>query len=488
MSVVLKISSMETFKNNENNNPIRTNNNIREEEKDLLFAKTLLNIYISEFNIKLRKIDYSSILKLIKNNFSVDDDNDKYLFDKNYNKADATNNDSNNNDNKEKPENEKKIKINHENKNINNPQPKIRLEFSLLVNIEVIHFQVIDDLKNYLELFLIETNFTMQNYTNKDLINFTAQNIHMKDNQISIISNKKGIENSQNLKNYCQLNVNYVKEKGLLAAAADGSNSYTNSQNTINIVNTIDVSLIDLKIFVKLDLIKFITEFLRVEEEEANSTTSFNINEKSNRNKPILITKNKIDYSQGKEISGSGVAVSAEQHENSADLDHISLLSNKSSVNNNENAFDAAFEEEKQLKPNKKTNINISISNNIFFLRSEDNFNTQQILALEGDLVLDLSLSEEILSRYFICNKEYEIDQNIFLECSLQNFAFSSAFVDSFESDFEKLYNKKLLIEPANFFIDFRNKKIKDLEALTEFENGNFMNNEIGLFEKKQNE
>jgi len=454
LSINLKFSSYETLnkKDQYNNNFDREKSKLYPNQKLELYEKqslsnSILNIYISEFNVKLRKVDYKAILILIKNNFSLDDSNDQYLFEKNkiqYNNGD---------DQKNLVENNKTAIVDESHKII---------KFSLLVNMEIFRFQIIDKAKNFLEFFLIETNFDMKNYSNKDNIKFTAQNIYLKDNQISILSNKKGIENSEQNKNYCQLNVMYQSKKEIL------------SENGISIFNDIDVSLIDLKIFVKLDLIKFLTDFFNLDHTSKGSDED---------------EKNKIK--QEFNIGSLNKDMNLDDKKNLEEQE-IKNIEEQSSFNNKSISNDIKTQN-LQKKDNKRTNIKISISNNIFFLRSEDNFYTQQILALEGDLLLELNLSEDIYKNLFICNKEYKIDENISLDCSLQNFAFFSAFVDSFESDFEKLYNKKLLIEPANFFIDFKNKIIKDLDffeknkSLFNIKNNNsFQYSEKGYFEKKE--
>jgi len=430
-SIFLKSSSFEIL-NKKISNLSNNKNKIKEsnDKEQVLtddanpISQSIINILVSEFNIKLRKKDYLSILKIIKNNFSVDDDNDQFLFDKSkeLNKS-----------------NGKKTSINSTEEKAKNKisEEKKILKFTLLLNIEVFRFQVINDISNYLEFFLIETNFQMRNYNYKDLINVTAQNIHLKDNQISIISNKKG-ENSKNLKNYSQLNLCYENKK-VISSTCEAS-----------LINNIDVSLIDLKFFVKIDLIKFITDFLKVDLEENSNIQNISENKK---------------LKSFKSFNNAFVASDSPNEQIQIPVQNKDFDGKINPKENSQKSLDESIIAENRVNSNnKKTNINISISNNIFFLPSEDNFNKQQILALEGDLLIDVLLTEDVFTNYFICNKEYKIDENIGVECSLQNFSFFSAFANNFESDFEMLYNKRVLIEPANFFIDFKNKKIFDME------------------------
>jgi hypothetical protein len=353
-----------------------------------------VRVYVKIFDFELRRLDYLNIIKLVENNFSLDDGMDNILFDFKKEKA---------------VQSEPKSDQVHQTQQVNAPAPIVnslnKFKFALKFYNEVFKIKALDEKMNYVQFILTNCDFNMEAFTHHMSMEVTSKNIIINDNTISILSNKKGVEKIMSTKNYSQFHLYYIEE-------------------SIKGESRIDVSLIDLKFLLKLDLINFITDFIKQDKKE-----------KINENK----------------------------------LSDENLLTHEIEVNTDINKIDTNqnIQKVESSAQNKKMIINVTILNNVIFLKSQSHFEAQEILACEGDIIAKISIGKLSLTDNTFIDKDkvYSIHEKMNINFALQNFNLYKARILSFESDFENIYtgNKRNLIEPINLFANVKNKDIKKI-------------------------
>lgn len=350
-------------------------------DKDTHISKSL-NIFVKIFDFQVRGNDYLNILLIADQNLNMDDLNDDLLFEKLREKEEFNSNPGRKESSEDLINDSNSVVNGNNNNDLNNRSRKDGDSFSMEFVNDIFKIKLIDEEENFLQFFLVEGEFKLKSSKDLKLIHLRSRNIFIKDNTISVLSNKKGVEKIVNLQNYSQMNLHY-------------------REDLLNKIRDIDLSLIDLKFLVKFDLIDFLSKFFE-----------------KGGNKNTKIIKEDVRPDEVVPI-----------------IEPVSI------------------DEDWILK------VNATILNNVIFLRSQEHFSEQYILACEGDIIIDLD-SSKILSTKIVESTSYKATTNLALNLNLQNFIFYSIKIFNFESDFDDTFNKRILIDSINLFADIKSYSV----------------------------
>src|SRR5690606_7769541 len=98
------------------------------------------------------------------------------------------------------------------------------------------------------------------------------------------------------------------------------------------------------------------------------------------------------------------------------------------------------------------------------FLKSQNHFMEQEILACEGDIISKIETGLEIVHDFEQEGVKYQSIDILNVNFALQDFHLYRANIKSFESDFENIYNQRKLIEPINLFANIKTKNLRNLQ------------------------